>query len=361
MEMMIRFIIGVIGATVLSSCNNFSDCEKNFIEGIGISERAYLTIQDNDKFLTANEVEELLAAMPLNGNDIRERRSIILYVSRVYNRCIKDKAYRNKNNLSGCYQGSLTIRDKKYIISKKRQSKKFSVQELAAAVREKYPQFEGYDDQTLVDAYIKKNPEWSEKVDFGGGKKSDSIDDIAPIVLDDGSYEYSPRNSRKALIRQLRETTGLSKEEVSDDVLAFSAAQLFPKLRESLGVRILEGQQIDLNFIPIKRILNANALSVNPNHITTEIAVDFDLNGYYTEYNREKYYFDDKGVINLRFDEDLSTLESIKAQVQTSFKLEKKHLVYEQIISTYEDNQLRSTKTTSGTLTRVSSSLEGCN
>ena len=361
MAVTIRFIIVAVGATVLASCNRLSDCEKNFIEGIGISERAYLTIQDDDKFLKANEVEELLAAMPLNGNDIRERRSIIAYASRVYNGCIKGKVHTNKNNLSGCYKGNLTITDKKYVITQENKVKKFSVQEYATALRNKYPQYEGYEDIDIVNAWVGKFPEVKNQIDFGVGKNSNRANETAPIVLDDGSYEYSPRNTRKTLIRQLRETTGLSKEEVSDDVLAFSAAQLFPKLRESLGVRVLEGQQIDFNSIPINRLLDANAYSVNPNHITTKIAVDFDLNGYYTEYNGKKYFFDDNGVITLRFDEDLPTWESLKSQVQISFKLENKHLTYEQVISTYEDSQLRSTKTTSGTLTRVSSSLEACN
>ena len=123
------------------------------------------------------------------------------------------------------------------------ENQKFSVQELAAAVREKYPQFEGYDDQTLVDAYIKKNPSYAERVDFGEPSKK-KVATESPSTGETENYRYSPSLSREELLNQFRETTGLSKEETPDGVLAYSAAKLYPELKESLGVRT-EAYQVD--------------------------------------------------------------------------------------------------------------------
>jgi len=123
------------------------------------------------------------------------------------------------------------------------ENQKFSVQELAAAVREKYPQFEGYDDQTLVDAYIKKNPSYAERVDFGEPSKK-KVATESPSTGETENYRYSPSLSREELLKQFRETTGLSKEDAPDGVLAYSAAKLYPELKESLGVRT-EAYQVD--------------------------------------------------------------------------------------------------------------------
>jgi hypothetical protein len=123
------------------------------------------------------------------------------------------------------------------------ENQKFSVQELAAAVREKYPQFEGYDDQTLVDAYIKKNPSYAERVDFGEPSKK-KVATESPSTGETENYRYSPSLSREELLKQFRETTGLSKEDAPDGVLAYSAAKLYPELKESLGVKT-EAYQVD--------------------------------------------------------------------------------------------------------------------
>lgn len=123
------------------------------------------------------------------------------------------------------------------------ENQKFSVQELAAAVREKYPQFEGYDDQTLVDAYVKKNPSYAERVDLGEPSKK-KVATESPSTGETENYRYSPSLSREELLNQFRETTGLSKEETPDGVLAYSAAKLYPELKESLGVRT-EAYQVD--------------------------------------------------------------------------------------------------------------------
>ena len=254
----------------LTSCNSLNDCEKNLIEGIGVSKRAYLTIQDEDLFLTANEVEKLLAAIPLNGNDIREMRFNIRHASRVHNNCIKDIIYDNKKSQVGCYTGELTIIDKNYYRKNGSDSQKFSVLEFANAVREKYPAYNGYSDMEIATAFAKKYPAYNSQIDFG-------------------------------------------------------------------------------------------AVGDSPKFIGSHIAVDFDLNGYFTEHDQKKYYFDKSGLIQLSFDEDLPVWKSISAKIKIVYRLERNNLLYEKIISTFEDDELKSKTTISGTLARVSNSIEGCN
>ena len=336
MEVKDRFIGFVLCAIVLTSCNSLSDCEKNFIEGIGISKGAYLTIQDNDKFLTANEVEELLAAMPLNGNTIIERRKIIAYSSRIYNDCSKVKSSNNKNGLAGCYKGELTITDKSYNRTKKSRSQKFSVQEYAAALREKYPQYEGYSDLTIVNAWVEKFPEVKSQIDFG---------------------QYARK--REDFLKHFREATGTTEEEVSDGAALYNAALMYPELKEVLGIRT-EAYEIDWDA-DAKKKSNTDVPVETSLTLENTIKVDVDLKGYYVIHNENKYYFDDAGEIHLSFKEDLPTWESLKAKVEMVFKFEKNRLVYEQVISTYEYDELKSTKTLSGTLARISSSPEGCN
>ena len=138
------------------------------------------------------------------------------------------------------------------------ENQKFSVQEFANAVREKYPAYNGYSDMEIATAFAKKYPEYNSQIDFGeqpSKKKEDtespfigkggslqfspSTEKPAPYSFDDKGNvtKYSPENTRIELIRQFRETTGFSKEEASDGVIAYSAAKLYPELKEALGVR----------------------------------------------------------------------------------------------------------------------------
>jgi hypothetical protein len=125
------------------------------------------------------------------------------------------------------------------------ENQKFSVQEVAAAVRAKYPQFEEVGDRELVDAYVKKNPSYAEKVNFGEPVKKKIATD-SPSTGEEKNYRYSPSLSREELLYKFREETKLSKDEVPDGVLAYSAAKLYPELKESLGVRT-EAYQVDFD------------------------------------------------------------------------------------------------------------------
>ena len=50
-----------------------------------------------------------------------------------------------------------------------------SVQEFAAKVKDKYPQYKDVDDQQLVEALIKKYPQYESAVTFDPVKKKDRI------------------------------------------------------------------------------------------------------------------------------------------------------------------------------------------
>ena len=286
----------IIIAIAFSSCNSLDDCERNFIEGTGLTKRAYLAIQDNDKLLKASEVEELLAAMPLGNVDIRERRYIIVYASRVFNECVKASPSAFEMNKAGCYSGEVIITDKNY----EKAEDKFSIGEYAKAIKEKYPQYEGYEDIDIVNAFVEKFPDLKSQIDFG---------DIG-VSLKGYKVDWGELAKKK------------SKNRTS------------PKATQSTE-QVLQLQEY--------------------------IKVDFDLRGYYIEYNEEKKYFNEDGVINLSYSESLPSWRNLNAKIQILYKLEKNHLCYEQIISTYRNNTLSSTKTTSGTLSRVSSLIEECN
>jgi hypothetical protein len=145
------------------------------------------------------------------------------------------------------------------------ENQKFSVQEYAAALREKYPNAAGLSDSELVNTVVEKHPEYKQYVDFGEQPSKKKEDTESPFVgrggslqfspsteepepyrrNDDGSVTYSPNNTRRELIRQFRETTGFSKEDASDGVIAYSAAKIYPELKERLGVRT---EPFEVNF-----------------------------------------------------------------------------------------------------------------
>lgn len=350
----------IIIAIAFASCNSLDDCERNFIEGTGLTERAYLAIQDNDKLLKASEVEELLAAMPLGNVDIRERRSIIGYASRVFNECVKASSSAFELNKAGCYSGEVIITDKNY----KKAEDKFSIGEYAKAIKEKYPRYEGYEDIDIVNAFVEKFPDLKSQIDFDDKGSTNTTLEIPPVKLEDGSFKYSPKNSREVLINQFRQTTGLSEKDVPDGVIAYSAAEIYPELKDALGVRT-EGYEVDWGEAAKNKTENRTAPKATESaeqvlQLQKYIKVDFDLRGYYIEYNEEKKYFNEDGVIALSFTDSLPSWRNLNAKIQIIYKLEKNHLLYEQIISTYRNNTLSSTKTTSGTLSRVSSSIEEC-
>ena len=352
--------------SLLTSCSNLTDCERNFIEGTGISERAYLSIQgDSEKFLTRTEVEQLIATIPLNGNSPRERSNNTFNSAAQLNACIKSdyKSFTGKTGVLGCYEGNIYVSDEVFEVQDPQENQKFSVQELAAAVREKYPQFEGYDDQTLVDAYIKKNPSYAERVDFGEPSKK-KVATESPSTGETENYRYSPSLSREELLNQFRETTGLSKEETPDGVLAYRAAKLYPELKEMLGVET-EGYEVDWSAESKKaknkslKKKEAKVKSRTNKSYHHQVSIDFDWHGYFVIYQEKKRYFDTNNEIQLRFKENLPSLNNVMAEVEIRYSLDRLKLNYEQIISTYQFEQLKSVKTTSGVLLKTTSGV--CN
>ena len=123
------------------------------------------------------------------------------------------------------------------------ENQKFSVQELATAIREKHPQYEGYSDLTVVNAFVEKYPEYKEKVDFGEPVKK-KVDTESPSTGEAESTKSYPFSNRKEFISQFREQTGLTEKDMADGVVIYNAAKLYPELKDMFGVRT-EGYEVD--------------------------------------------------------------------------------------------------------------------
>ena len=125
------------------------------------------------------------------------------------------------------------------------ENQKFSVKELAGAIREKYPEQSGMSDEALVNTLIDQYPEYAEKVDFGEPVKKKVATD-SPSTGEEKNSLSSQYKSREDFINQYRGATGVSKEDMSDVNIAYNAAKLYPELKEMLGVRT-EAYQVDFD------------------------------------------------------------------------------------------------------------------
>jgi hypothetical protein len=123
------------------------------------------------------------------------------------------------------------------------ENQKFSVQELAKAIREKYPEQSEMSDEALVNILIDQYPDYAEKVDFGEPSKK-KVDTESPSTGVEENTKSYPYKSREDFIKQYRLSTGVSKEDMSDVNIAYNAAKLYPELKEMLGVKT-EAYQVD--------------------------------------------------------------------------------------------------------------------
>lgn len=123
------------------------------------------------------------------------------------------------------------------------ENQKFSVQELAKAIREKYPEQSEMSDEALVNILIDQHPDYAEKVDFGEPSKK-KVDTESPSTGVEENTKSYPYKSREDFIKQYRLSTGVSKEDMSDVNIAYNAAKLYPELKEMLGVKT-EAYQVD--------------------------------------------------------------------------------------------------------------------
>ena len=345
--------------SLLTSCSNLTDCEKNFIEGTGLSERAYLSIQgDSEKFLTRAEVKQLIATIPLNGNSPRERSNNTFNSATQLNECIKAdlKSFFGKTGSLGCYEGYFTISEKEFEVQNPQENQKFSVKELAGAIREKYPEQSEMSDEALVNTLIDQYPEYAEKVDFGEPGKKVATD--SPSTGEEKSSLSSQYKSREDFINQYREATGVSKEDMSDINIAYNAAKLYPELKEMLGVKT-EGYEVDWSSESKKakgqNKKNSVASEKTLNKSYRRVSVDFDVNGYFIVHQEKKRYFNTNNEVNLRFEESVPNKEDMTGEVEVYYKLDRLKLKYEQKISTYQYGQLGSILTTSGVLLKTTS------
>lgn len=79
---------------LLLSCNNTSldDCEKQFIQNLGISNTTYSTIQDKDRFLSREELAQFEAAYFGEGSDVQLNDAHTFYIiTDGYDVCRKGK------------------------------------------------------------------------------------------------------------------------------------------------------------------------------------------------------------------------------------------------------------------------------
>lgn len=352
--------------SLLTSCSNLTDCERNFIEGTGISERAYLSIQgDSEKFLTRTEVEQLIATIPLNGNSPRERSNNTFNSAAQLNACIKSdyKSFTGKTGVLGCYEGNIYVSDEVFEVQDPQENQKFSVQELANAIREKYPEQSEMSDEALVNTLIEQHPDYAERVDFGEPSKK-KVATESPSTGETKSSISSQYKSREDFINQYREATGVSKDDLSDVNVAYNAAKLYPELKEMLGVET-EGYEVDWSAESKKaknkslKKKEAKVKSRTNKSYHHQVSIDFDWHGYFVIYQEKKRYFDTNNEIQLRFKENLPSLNNVMAEVEIRYSLDRLKLNYEQIISTYQFEQLKSVKTTSGVLLKTTSGV--CN
>ena len=117
------------------------------------------------------------------------------------------------------------------------ENQKFSVQEFANAVREKYPAYNGYSDMEIAKAFAKKYPEYNSQIDFGEQPSKKKEDTEFPSTTGEESTVSYPFSNREEFIKLFRETTGQTKKDLADGVIAYSAAQLYPDLKDMMGVR----------------------------------------------------------------------------------------------------------------------------
>jgi len=116
------------------------------------------------------------------------------------------------------------------------ENQKFSVQEFANAVREKYPNLDGYSDMQIAEAYA-KDPKYKSQIDFGEQPSKKKEDTEFPFTTGEESTVSYPFSNREEFIKLFRETTGQTKKDLADGVIAYSAAQLYPDLKDMMGVR----------------------------------------------------------------------------------------------------------------------------
>ena len=97
----IGLITGIISSglifllfSVVTNYNSLSDCELNFIEGIGISKKAYKRIQDNIRVITVDEIKEIASAIPEGSFEFNVQKTAI--ASSYFNDCLKETRVLNR-------------------------------------------------------------------------------------------------------------------------------------------------------------------------------------------------------------------------------------------------------------------------
>ena len=116
------------------------------------------------------------------------------------------------------------------------ENQKFSVQEFAAKLKEKYPQYQEVDDFELVQSVVEKYPQYAKAVDLGQPKKKISTDSQSTGAQGNTA---SVSKSRKQLIEEYKTQAGVDASE-SDDYLARAMARVHPEYRDVLTPKLPE-------------------------------------------------------------------------------------------------------------------------
>lgn len=112
------------------------------------------------------------------------------------------------------------------------ENQKFSVQDFAAKLKEKYPQYAEMEDYDLVQNVVKKFPQYANAVDLEEPKKKDSTE--SQSTGNQENTRYSASESREDLLKKFRDNTGYSPEDISDEQLSYTMARLYPNLKSEL-------------------------------------------------------------------------------------------------------------------------------
>lgn len=84
----------MIAFIYFSQSNKLEDCELNFIEGTGVSKRAYKRIQDDVRALTMNEIYQIASAIPYGSYETNLKSTVIKSIH--YRDCLKSSRTLNR-------------------------------------------------------------------------------------------------------------------------------------------------------------------------------------------------------------------------------------------------------------------------
>lgn len=312
------------GLVVLASCNNLSDCEKNFIEGLGISERAYLSIQDSDIRIDEKEIISLYYSVPLNGNTEQDKIRFTKRAVKTFNACVDARKASSVNEISGCYEGIVKISNSEKLTNHQR---KITVTNLIQEIRSSQSLRSGISDERLLNNFFKNNPNYKNKINL--------------------------TDSRQQLVELYKSRSGVD-ATTSDDYIARTMARIYPELRF-----ILEYQKV-IDWDAQPKSVHTDQIK-HKNTYTLKMPLIYDVNGVYYEQNNKRAYFNNEGVAKMEFTENLTEIQSTSAKISIVLQFRKKALDYKRSTKVFFDGLLIQESNHSGRLKLKTKDVNRCN